>query len=874
MSTLRREGRVDSGGKVRIPVALVLKALASRAFGWKAILLVLSFITALTYFTFREAPTPLSRSRQISQPRIEKRPSVSSDARKPRSLGREHMPMRTKKRSSVPSVEALERRSLLTGSPPPVFVPIHQFYVATYGTPNGDGSLTNPWDLQTALNQPASVHPGDEIWVRGGTYTHTGNFTSNLTGTANSPIVVREYPGELATLDGVNSPLTPTLSITGPYSWFWGLDVTDSYTLRIDPVSFSQSAIRSDSVYMKSVGLKLINMTIHDGCNGVGSWSTDLTPSNSEIYGCVIYNNGYQDPNGGVGHGIYAQNQTGTVTIEDSIILNQFGYGMQIYGSASAYTNNFVLLNNDIVNPGSLNTGGSGVQSILLGDNGNISQDPVLTGNTIYINHDPTSAGQATIELGYWGAGVSDATLTGNYFYSNNGGYTLNNNSGQGITFLDSTGNSFSGNTGGEHINITYDLSAGNTLIDGKPTANSVFVRPNDFEPGRANIAVFNWQDLPSVSVDVSSAGLAVGQNFQVIDAQNPLGGPVLTGVYTGAPIALPMTLTAVAQPVGNAPKPAQHTGIEYGSFVILPGTINQTGTSTSLHSSVSPAAYGQPVTFQATVAPGAPGAGVPTGTVTFSAGTTVLGTAPVVGSGTATFTTTSPLPVGTNAITSTYGGDTNFQASSGSLTGGEVVTQASTVTSVSVVSPAGTPVYGQPVTFQATVTPVSPGAGVPTGTVTFSAGTTVLGSALVDGSGTATFTTTSPLPVGTNAITSTYSGDTDFLASNGSLAGGEVVSPAGTATTLTSTIRSLGHNTSVTFTATVIDPVTGLVPTGQVQFWDGTTLLATVTLDGQGVASWTTKKLQRGSHTIVAVFLGTTNFDGSTSNTSPLNVA
>src|SRR5262249_4151306 len=150
-------------------------------------------------------------------------------------------------------------------------------------------------------------------------------------------------------------------------------------------------------------------------------------------------------------------------------------------------------------------------------------------------------------------------------------------------------------------------------------------------------------------------------------------GGPIYRGVYTGAPISLPMTLTAIAQPVGNAPKAAQHSGLDYGSFVILPGMTNQIGTSTSLNSSLNPAVYGQPVTFQAAVSPLSPGTGMPTGTVTFSAGTAVLGNAPVSVSGNAAFTTNSPLPVGTSAITATYSGDGNFLASSGSLAGGQV---------------------------------------------------------------------------------------------------------------------------------------------------------------------------------------------------------
>src|SRR5512140_467027 len=83
------------------------------------------------------------------------------------------------------------------------------FYASPTGSTStgpGTGTITNPWSLQTALSQPAAVQPGDTIWLRGGKYT--GNFTSYLTGMARAPIVVRQYPGERATLDGNANPAT------------------------------------------------------------------------------------------------------------------------------------------------------------------------------------------------------------------------------------------------------------------------------------------------------------------------------------------------------------------------------------------------------------------------------------------------------------------------------------------------------------------------------------------------------------------------------------------------------------------------------------------------------------------------------------------
>jgi hypothetical protein len=67
-------------------------------------------------------------------------------------------------------------------------------------------------------------------------------------------------------------------------------------------------------------------------------------------------------------------------------------------------------------------------------------------------------------------------------------------------------------------------------------------------------------------------------------------------------------------------------------------------------------------VTFTATVNALAPGAGTPSGTVTFKDGTTVLGTG-ALSSGQATFSTNA-LAVGSHSITAVYTADANFNGS------------------------------------------------------------------------------------------------------------------------------------------------------------------------------------------------------------------
>ena len=339
------------------------------------------------------------------------------------------------------------------------------------------------------------------------------------------------------------------------------------------------------------------------------------------------------------------------------------------------------------------------------------------------------------------------------------------------------------------------------------PTQNQIFVRPNVYEPGRANITVFNWQDLQAVSVDVSSAGLSVGQAFEVVDTQNFFGGPILTGVYTGGVISLPMTGTAVAQPVGDAPFPAVHTGIGYGSFVLLPITTNPAGTGTTLTSSPSPSVFGQAVTFTATVAAAVSGAGTPGGTVSFMDGATALGSGMLNASGKATLTT-SALAVGSHGVTAVYGGNGSFVGStSPALT--QLVNPAGTRTTLTTLTSSLNPsVFGQAVTFTATVAAAVSGAGTPGGTVSFMDGATALGSGVLNASGNATFTT-SALAVGSHGVTAVYGGNGSFVGST-SPALTQLVNPAGTGTTLTSSPSPSVFGQAVTFTATVAAAVSG----------------------------------------------------------------
>jgi hypothetical protein len=286
--------------------------------------------------------------------------------------------------------------------------------------------------------------------------------------------------------------------------------------------------------------------------------------------------------------------------------------------------------------------------------------------------------------------------------------------------------------------------------------------------------------------------------------------------------------------------------------------TIHTGASSTVLASTPNPSNSGQSVTFTATVTAMPPATGTPTGEVTFQQGNTVLAQAPLNSSGTASFSI-STLAVGSDTITASYPSDPVFANSSGSTV--QTVQNAS-ATTTTVSSSANPSVFSQPVTFTAAVT--SSG-GVPTGTVTFKDGTTTLGTSNLDGTGHATFAT-STLTVASHSITATYNGSSSFNPSTSSVLT-QVVNKDGTTSAVTSSLNPSRRNQSVTFTATVTANSPGTaVPTGSVTFKDGTKTLSTKTLNSAGQATFSISNLSRGNHSITVVYGGSSSFLGSTS--------
>ena len=274
---------------------------------------------------------------------------------------------------------------------------------------------------------------------------------------------------------------------------------------------------------------------------------------------------------------------------------------------------------------------------------------------------------------------------------------------------------------------------------------------------------------------------------------------------------------------------------------------------ATSLVSSLNPAAYGQKVTFTATVTP--LGSGTPTGTVSFKDGARNLGTASL-GDGSASLSS-STLGAGSHGITATYSGDSNFPPSTSAALM-ESVNKGTTTTAVA--SSANPSYLNQSVTFTATVK--SQYGGSVTGSVTFKQGTTVLGTVVLT-NGQADYSTTYTT-TGTRSMTAIYSGDGNALGSTSAVLYQAVNAlPAAATTKVTTSGSPVSINQPVTFTATITSTY-GPIPNGEtITFYDGTTVMGTG-LTTNGLSTLSTSTLAARTHTIKATYAGDATFKSS----------
>jgi uncharacterized repeat protein (TIGR03803 family) len=421
---------------------------------------------------------------------------------------------------------------------------------------------------------------------------------------------------------------------------------------------------------------------------------------------------------------------------------------------------------------------------------------------------------------------------------------------------------SFTGGTdGGTPSGITIDRS-GNLFITtqtGGARGAGTIIKITGVVP----------QTVTTTTLTASANPISVGQVVAFTATVTAPGGSPTTGTVTfmngttligtvalGSP-ADQATAFTNSLPLGQNNITATYNGTSVfaGSSASLIETV-ASATTTTLAASGNPIKVGQTVAFVATVTSAG---GSPVGTVTFMNGSTLIGTVTINSTTHQAVAFTASLPVGMNNITATYNGATGFATSSASLT--ETVNPAGVLTTTTLVA-SGNPIgFGQVVGFVAKVTAAT---GSPTGTVTFTDGSTLIGTAAINSTTQQAIAFTASLPVGANNIIATYNGGGGFATSSASLI--ETVNAAVTTTALIASSNSISAGQVVGFVATVTSASGS--PTGTVTFMNGSTLIGTVILNSvthQAVAF--TTSLPIGTDSITAFYNGAPAFATSSAS-------
>jgi hypothetical protein len=385
-----------------------------------------------------------------------------------------------------------------------IVVPVDaaEWYVAPDGKPDAQGTKDALWDLESALSGRQKVAPGDTLWLLGGTYKHgdrspgSPGFVVRLAGQKDRPIHVRGAAGQRVTIDG-------GLSVQEPSTWLWIRDleilVSENFSMSrtLDEPGSSPASYNRPwgglNVHAGK-GCKYINLVIHDNAQGISWWkgSTD-----SEVYGCIIYDNGWKAPDRGHGHAIYTQNQDGLKIISDCIMSGGYGYTLHAYGSSQAYVDNYLVAGNVCYDAGTFLIGG-----------GRPSRNIRAAGNYLY---------NVNMQIGYSApynenCGIRDNLIVG-------GGLQINN-----------------------YRNVVQE---GNLILgknDPRPKDADVRIvlRPNRYDPNRVNLAVFNWAKKPAVDV-LPKSFLKAGDAYRLMNPREFFGKPVVSGTFDGKPIRVPV---------------------------------------------------------------------------------------------------------------------------------------------------------------------------------------------------------------------------------------------------------------------------------------------------------------------------------------------
>jgi parallel beta-helix repeat protein len=408
-------------------------------------------------------------------------------------------------------------------------------------------------------------------------------------------------------------------------------------------------------------------------------------------------------------------------------------------------------------------------------------------------------------------------------------------------------------------------------LAQGQTTLTATYAGNGSFSPAvSVAVLVFVWPDNVTLTLTSSQNPSIVGSSVtftaNLVSTSNGTPNGQVQFTLDGNPPFL-----VDIDPSGNASFTASADSLTLGYHTVTadyPGTIDFGGgyetltqhvtyppVQQTLTSSLNPSARFQPITLTTTISSTY---ATPTGSVTFTDGSIVLGTVPVTtvsnGVVTASLTTTGVI-AGAQTVTATYSGDNNFQSNSVSII--QNVIGFLSTTTLNSITPAKLYV-SEPATITAQVTGLD---GAPTNTITFTDNGASIGTATLNASGIATLTYAFPA-AGSHSVVANYNGDDNYdTSSSAPYTVTVIINDSETSLSVTPAQVYTYHPITLTAATTSQSAATfNVVPNGSINFLDNGASLGTATL-ANGVAGITNIFTQPGTQSLVASYPGNAAF-------------
>lgn len=448
------------------------------------------------------------------------------------------------------------------------------YYVSTTGSAANTGAIDSPWTFAYALAGAGGViAPGDTIYLRGGTYT--GTFvTSGTAGTKSARIVYRQYGGDAPLGERVR--IDGATEITRAYTDFRGFEI-----FQTDPNATQREGCILGNGSTDTTGSRLINCIIHDcGITGTTHW---LNATQAVHYGVISYNNG---TNHNLDHGYYTHGSQ--YAVMSCIAFNNLARGFQAYDS--------LRVQDQVIFRNLISFGAAEISPTI--DRDTNYQMRVLAPqymdrfsfeDCLGFHKPPDTNHGYQYRVGTLGNTSGNRGLTIRRFFGQTGNVTSEINEWQNLTVenvslsgsgptqpivllrgLPSVSVSWTGNTWYRNPSAnawtyqskrqTFANWQTNSGLGSTDTATATtftgrsFLFPNDYSliegVGRGHLAIYNPEGAASVAVSLAPV-LRVGQSFEIRNVQDLWGTAVLTGVWDGTSVNVPMTGVTPPTPGG-----------------------------------------------------------------------------------------------------------------------------------------------------------------------------------------------------------------------------------------------------------------------------------------------------------------------------------